>query len=97
MKNYEIPPTKPHEWTPEPPFYRNLMIHSQRLMGFLCYNGFVLINTSPSRENPLRNVYWFRHTADIDEAIAYYKEHCLKTKEEVTNDTDRLAASVGDY
>lgn len=52
--------------------HKNFHCHSLRLAGFLMLKGFVLVNMEPDN-NSRRNVYIFKKSDDLSEAINEYK------------------------
>lgn len=48
-------------------------IFSQKLMAELVAKGFVLINMRPDEKGSGRNVFYFRNSSELRQAIARYK------------------------
>lgn len=49
------------------------IIFNQRLCGFLMQKGFVLMDMRPDTNGSGRNVFFFKNTKELHEAIAEYK------------------------
>lgn len=51
----------------------NYTVFSQRLAGFLMQKGFVLVGIDRSDRNDGRNVFFFKQTQELMEAIDEYR------------------------
>lgn len=49
-------------------------IFKQQLAGYLMMRGFVLINIRKSEDNSGRNVFYFKDSAELQNAICEYKK-----------------------
>lgn len=47
-------------------------VYLQKMAGFLMYRGFVLVDIAPNNKTPNKNVFFFRESAEIQEAISDY-------------------------
>jgi len=47
-------------------------IFKQKLAGYLMQRGFVLVAMAPNKQKPNLNVFYFRDTPEIEEAINSY-------------------------
>lgn len=51
---------------------KNKFVKTQRLAGYLMLNGFVLLRMDKDRLNPKKDIYIFKNTDGIEEAIDSY-------------------------
>ena len=51
-----------------------ITVFSQRLAGYLMYNGFVVGGMRPDDDGSGRNVFFFKNTDDIQKAIKRYRQ-----------------------
>lgn len=57
-----------------------MAIFTQRLAGFLMLNGFILIGTEPSRNNPRKNIFFFNDSPRLREYMEEYKKRTERQK-----------------
>ena len=50
-----------------------ITIFSQRLAGYLMYNGFVIGGMNPDNDGSGRNVFFFKNSANIQDVIKKYR------------------------
>lgn len=55
--------------------YKARIIYSQRLAGYLMQRGFVLARMDKNDRYPNRNIFIFKDTALLSDAIENYNQH----------------------
>ena len=53
---------------------RSRIIYSQRMAGYLMQRGFVLINMREDLQHPRRNVFFFKESPELSDAIGDFLE-----------------------
>ena len=56
----------------EPKKATTFPVYLQKMAGFLMYRGFVLVDIAPNNKTPNKNVFFFRESPEIQEAISDY-------------------------
>lgn len=51
-----------------------ITIFSQRLAGYLMYNGFVLGGMRPDADGSRRNIFYFKNSENIQKTILEYRK-----------------------
>lgn len=57
---------------------KNITIYTQKLAGYLMLRGFVLIATEPGKNKSGRNVFFFKNTPELRQAVKDYTEADIK-------------------
>ena len=55
--------------------YKARIVYSQRLAGYLMQRGFVLARIDKNEKYPSRNIFIFKDTAQLSDAIKDYNLH----------------------
>lgn len=71
MKNDII--TLPKSLDKAPKKSKHFVVYSQKLAGYLMYNGFKLVNIQPNKEFPQFNVFIFLNTDELAKAVDTFK------------------------
>jgi hypothetical protein len=54
---------------------KDMMIYKQKLAGHLMKLGFVLLSITPNLNDPHKNVFFFRNSEELQQAIKEYNEN----------------------
>ena len=52
--------------------HKTWICYSQRLAGWLMIRGFVLVDIAPDKKHPRRNVFFFKESKELHDAVDDY-------------------------